>query len=629
MDLRRLETTGVCLLLIVAMLGCSVNNPVVNLSGSNTPQPSLDETSASLAKLVSYQQPVDPPRVPAQAVQPPLSLEKRAADDWPLTLDEVIQIALSNSTVLRGLGGRVIQAPELTQTVYGPSLQATDPRFGIESALSEFDAQFATRAFYEKNDRALNNILLGGGTYFFDQDLWRFQTELRKRAATGTVFSLRHNVDDDLNNAARNLFGTADVERVINAHAWTWNAEAEMRQPLLQGRGVEFNRIAGPDATPGVINGVVIARLNTSISAADFQLALRNFVSNVENAYWDLYFAYRDLEAKKTARDRTLDTYQKLKALAKEKVIGAEADKLAQAAEQYYRFEQDVEDSLSGLLVDGTRDFNGSTGGTFQGVSGVFVNERRLRLIMGLPINDGRLIRPVTTPCEANVLFSWDDVVAKSLNQRVELTRQNLRVQRREAELIASRNFLMPRVDLVGRYRWRGLGDHLYDPVVPSEDSSQWVHSGTNEWQFGMEWTSTVGFRRAHSAVRNAELELARERAILREAERQIVHDLSNSVAEKERAFKVLQVARNRRMAAEQQLEILMSPVHQQTVQRIEYNLILDAQRRAGEAQIAYYRALTAYAVALKNVYLEIGSLFDYCNIQFSEELVANPIPHG
>ncbi len=237
-----------------------------------------------------------------------------------------------------------MQAPELEQTVYGPSIRATDPQFGIESALSAFDAEFSTRAFYEKNDRALNNALLGGGTNFFNQDLWRFQTELRKRAATGTEFSLRHNVQDDLNNAPGNLFGTAP--NVINAHAWTWNLEAEVRQPLLQGSGVAFNRIAGPSDTPGVTNGVVIARINTNISVADFQLGLRDFVSNVENAYWELYFAYRDLDVKKRARDRSLDTWRQLKELEKSGRKGAEADKVAQAAEQYYRFQQEVEDAL-------------------------------------------------------------------------------------------------------------------------------------------------------------------------------------------------------------------------------------------------------------------------------------------
>ena len=60
-----------------------------------------------------------------------------------------------------------------------------------------------------------------------------------------------------------------------------------------------------------LFNGVLLARLNTDVSLADFQTATRNLVSDVENAYWELYFAYRDLHAKKVARDSALLTWKK------------------------------------------------------------------------------------------------------------------------------------------------------------------------------------------------------------------------------------------------------------------------------------------------------------------------------
>ena len=135
--------------------------------------------------------------------------------------------------------------------------------------------------------------------------------------------------------------------------------------------------------------------------------------------------------------------------------------------------------------------------------------------------------------------------------------------------------------------------------------------------------SSPVDYRRrqAQSGVRNAELVWARERAILKDTERQIIHDLSNAVSDKERAFAVLQTARNRRRAAEHQYEILTNPASRDTRRRGEsdFNLILDAERRAAEAETAYYRTLTAYAVSLKNVYLEMGKILDYCNIHFAE----------
>jgi outer membrane protein TolC len=578
-----------------------------------------------LLKQVSYEEVTEPALACAANVDPPpfaLDQESSEVDYWDMTLDEAIQTALSNSTVLRDLGAAIIQAPDLTPTIYDPSLRATDPRFGEQAALSAFDAQLLSRAFYEKNDRILNNTLLGGGTNFFIQDLWRIETELRKRTATGTIFSLRHNIEDDYNNSPSNIFGK---DGTLPGHAWTWNWEAEVRQPLLAGRGIDFAQTAGPDATPGFYNGVRIARINTEISAAEFQLALRDFLSNVENAYWELVFAYRDLEVRKTARDRALDTWRKLENLQKQDVQGAEIDKVAQAAEQYYRFTQEVETALSGRLLEGTRDFNGSTGGTFQGVGGVYVAERRLRLILGLPINDCRLIRPATEPVPADVAMDWCQLANTSLSKRVELVQQRLRIKRGNLELRASENFVRPDLDLVARYRLRGFSDELYNPrfTIPAmgADPAQDVESDKSEWQFGMELNMPIGFRQAFAGVRNAQLALARERSVLVEMERQVIHDVSNAVAEKTRAFQQVQTTYNRRTSALKQYTVLSDPELRETARgrEIDFHLLLDSERRLADAELDYHRAVVGYAVALKNVYVETGSLMEYCNVHYTE----------
>jgi outer membrane protein TolC len=596
---------------IAILTGCSQQQPFVD-SGREA-----EDFDRDLLKQVSYQEEVDGLPPGAVVVEPPpfaLDTDSATIEYWDITLDQAIQTALSNSTVMRDLGARIIQAPELTPTIYSPSLQATDPRFGPEAALSAFDAQLNSRAFFEKNDRVLNNTFLGGGTNFFRQDLWRIENEITKYAATGTQFSLRHYIEDDFNNSPSNIFGSRGQ---INTHAWTWNSEAEIRQPLLQGAGVEFNRIAGPDAVPGVYNGVLIARVNTEISAADFQLALRDFLSNVENAYWDLVYAYRDLEVRKNVRDRSLQTWQRLQGLQRQELV--ELDKVAQAAEQYYRFSQDVETALSGRLVDGTRDFNGSTGGTFQGIGGIYVAERRLRLMMGVPINDGRLIRPVTEPVMANVVMNWDQLATSSLAQRTELLQQRLRIRRRSLELRASENFVKPDLDVVGRYRRRGFGDNLYDPHFVTITPPQAVDAGTDEWQIGMELNMPIGLRQGHVAVANAQLALSREHAVLEEMERQVLYDLSNAVAEKTRLFQLVQTAYNRRSSALQQYTVLSSPAVQESTRGVDYDLLLDSERRLAEADADYYRAVVGYAVALKNVYLEAGSLMQYCNVHFRD----------
>ena len=59
----------------------------------------------------------------------------------------------------------------------------------------------------------------------------------------------------------------------------------------------------------------MIARIRTDQTLADFEGGVRNLVRDVEEAYWELYFAYRDLEARKMGRDSAQETWKRTAAL--------------------------------------------------------------------------------------------------------------------------------------------------------------------------------------------------------------------------------------------------------------------------------------------------------------------------
>ena len=529
---------------------------------------------------------------------------------WDIKLEEVVQLSLSQSKVLRDLGGAILRSPATTETYWDPALQETDPRFGVDAALSAFDAQFSTSVFGEKNDKALNNEFFGGGTRILQQDVFSLQSQLTKRAVSGTELTFRHNTEYDANNAPGNQFPSA----------WNVNLETEVRHPLLQGSGMMFNRIAGPSTIPGVYGGVLIARVNMDVELADFEIGVRDLVSNIENAYWDLYFAYRDLDTKIAARDAALDTWRRVHALFESGRRGGEAEKEAQAREQFFRFQEEVQNALSGRMIDGTRTGNGSGGGTFRANGGVHVAERRLRRLMGLPPSDGRLLRPADEPTTAPVQFDWAQITHESVLRRAELRRQRFETRRSELEWIASKNLLLPRLDAVGRYRWRGFGNRLLDSGGnnPRFDNA-WedLTSGDfQEWQLGLELSVPIGYRREFSAARHAELQLCRSRAILREQEHYVLHNVASAVAEMQRAYLVSQTAFNRLEAARQQLEAVEAAFE---ADKISLDLLLDSQRRLADAQSRYYRILTEYAVAVKNVHYAKGTLLDYDGVYLSE----------
>jgi outer membrane protein TolC len=549
---------------------------------------------------------------PSLASPHPWTIDTEGTPEYcDVSLEEVIQLALSNSKVMRDLGGAVVRAPATIRTTLDPALAETDPRFGIEAALSQFDAQFMTSTYWEKNDRALNNEFFGGGTRLLQQDLGVFQTAITKRAATGSRFTIRHNVDYDANNAPGNLFPSA----------WNTNVEMEIRHPFLQGSGTHFNRIAGLDSTPGVYAGVLLARLNADVALNDFEIAVRDLVSNVENAYWDLYFGYRLLDARVQARDASLDTWRKIYALFEVERRGGEAEKEAQAREQYFRFQQDVQNALSGEPYESTRNWNGLPSGAFRTTGGVLMAERRLRLLMGLPPSDGKLMRPIDEPVLAKIEFDWCQVTDEATTRRAELRRQKWQVRRRELEVVASKNHLLPRLDGVARYRWRGFGDDLFnvnDPPLPRFDNaySDLASGDFQEWQLGFELSMPIGFRQAHVAARNAELYLARERAILQDQQREVVHEAADAIAEMDRAYQVLQTSYNRLLASRDQLGAISAAYENDNA---TLDLFLDAQRRFTDSEIEFYLNRSRYSLAIKNVHFVKGTLLEYDGVYLAE----------
>ncbi len=563
-----------------------------------------------LAKQIEFPDHPTPSDDLLAATPSPLSLATPEAIDYlGLSLEETMHLALANSPVLRDLGGTVLRVPSNAKTKNDPSIVESNPRTGIEGALSAFDAAFTSKFSFEKNDRALNNIFFGGGVRQLQQDFTTWQTQVSKTAATGTQYAFKNYTQSDANNAPGNAFPGAYT---------TWY-DLEARHPLLQGSGTNFNRLAGPNAQPGVINGVVIARINSDVELADFELGVRNFASDVENTYWDLYFAYRDLDAKVAARDGALNTWRRINALYERGRRGGEAEKEAQAREQYFRFEEEAQNSLHGKLIDGTRTNNGSTGGTFRGSGGVYVVERRLRLLIGLPISDGRLIRPTEEPIKARLVFNWEASLVEGLTRRPELRRQKWQIKKREAELEANKNFLKPQLDVIGRYRWRGFGKDLYPNggVGPNNNAMSDLFSGNyQEWQAGVELSFPIGFRQAYSAVRNSELQLARERALLHEQERSVVYDLSNAISEADRAYALVETNMNRRMAATEQVAAVQTAFE---ADNATLDSMLDAQRRLSDADVAFYRSLVEYQLAVKNVQVEKGTLLDYNEIFLNE----------
>jgi outer membrane protein TolC len=521
---------------------------------------------------------------------------------WDIKLEEVIQIALKNNKIIRTIGGQVspqapidaiLNNPDVVSSIYDPALMESNPRTGVEAALSAFDTQFATNVFWQKLDTPQNSTGISN-PLVLQGDNANFVAQLQKINAAGGTSTLRHNVQYALSNQSSSFQPLPSD--------WNVNIEVEARQPILRGSGVQFNRIAGPGAQPGQYNGVMLARLNTDIALHDFEAAVRNLVSDTESTYWELYFYYRSLDAVIAGRDSALSTWQKVNALRREGGRGGEAAQEAQAREQYFLFRSTTEQALASL----------------------YDLEAKLRFLMGLAATDGRLVRPIDPPTTAKVAFDFHEISSEALVRNVELRRIKIGVQRRELELIASKNFLLPQLDVDALYRWRGLGNDLLNSsrtagtfLTPGSNAYQSLTSGDfQEWQVGLQFQMPIGFRREHSGVRNAQLGLSKEIAVLKEAELVVSHQLRQAWANLENDYQLSYTNFQRRIAAQANVEAVQAAYETGTIQ---IDVLLQAQRLLAQAESDYYRSLVNYNKDIMTVHYRKGSLLEYNGVYLAE----------
>ena len=537
---------------------------------------------------------VNLPISPTAAQSPmPLSIENPAElPTFELTLQQAIHASLQSSDVLRSLGGQVVTAPTGQAAKFDVALTDLNPQIGTQAALAAFDAQVTSQLFWAKNDRPQNNSFTQLFQPVFNQTTGNYINQIQKRTATGAQFAFRTNVLYDRNNNPTRLFKSD----------FTGFLEAEYRQPLMAGSGTTYNRIAGPTTIPGQYNGVLITRINTDISLADFEAGVLRLINDVEGAYWELYFAYRALDAQLGGRESTLKIWQRINELRKVGSRGGEADVEAQSRSTYYQFAAQVNDALAGT-------------------SGLYAAEQRLRYVMGLPPTDGRLIKPSDQPLQAEVTFDWEASLSDALTRRVEVRRQEWTIKRRELELIASRLNKRPRLDALTLYRWRGLGDHLIGGRNPNnqfESLAQNITEGNfQEWQAGFDWSYAVGLRQASAAVRHAQLNLAKDMSILQEQQLRISHDLSNASRQVSRSYTQLQINYNRIEADNLQVEVLRN---RYLGGLINISFLLQAQLSLATSKSAFFRSLVDYNLALRDFHREKGSLLAYNQVNLSED---------
>ena len=548
-----------------------------------------------------------------------------------LTLEEAVGYALQNGKVFRGYGTPSLQGTRVSPgvdnlvnsitaagTIYDVAIRESEPGFigtpgqianpgsiatntaldgnqGVEAALADFDAQLTSSVTWMNSDEPRNTTLLNPNTpLVFQQDQVQWNTEIAKRTANGTQLFFR-NINSYTSNSNPLATGTINPDGTVNngfqqlESVYRTSFEAEIRQPLLRGRGAFINRMP-----------IVISRISTDQQIANLESQLQNYVTNVEVRYWDLYCAYRNLDAAKTGRNAAIETWRIVKDQFDE---GSEVNiqQVAQAAEQYHFFDAQVIDAYNSVLNA----------------------EGAMRFLLGWASTDGQMLRPIDDPVMAPLEFEWYNTLCEALTYRPELRQERWEIKKRELALAHSKNGLLPELNLSGTYRWIGNGDVFGDqggsPPFPNPGSGALnnLYDGDfQEFALSAEFRMPIGFRRELANVRNAQLKLAREIARLEDAELEVGKELSEAFRALQANQAVMQSSFNRW----KETRIESDHFDELEIEGVEtLDVALDAQRRQSQAEIAFYTAVCEYNKVIALIHRRKGTTLPHAGIHFTE----------
>ncbi len=559
------------------------------------------------------------PQVEASA--PPRTLDSRHEDEiWDVSLQEAIKIALQNSEIIKSAGqflnpqNVLLTNSAQVPSVLDPAIQESGILFGnrgVEAALSDFDTNWNVNTTYGRNEQIQNNLF---GTFPNNTNVattGSVNTGLSKNFAYGANLALNHNVD--YTNSNQNQL----TQSQLFDSFYQTGVSATYTQQLLAGSGADYVRVAGPVSSnanfgsiTGVSQGVLIARINQDITLTDFETNVRNLLRDVETSYWNLYLAYRNFDVAVRARNSSLQTWR----IAKVKrdnggLQGFSNWQEPQARDRYFETKAQVETALASI----------------------YQTEQGIRNLLQLPVNDGRIMRPVDEPLTVSFKPDWYLSLAEALTERVELRRQKWQIKSTELQLMAAKNIARPRLDLIASYNVNGFGDQLFpqedDDVVGTSQGLNGAYEtllqgNQTGYTVGLQYSQTLGLRATKSQVRNLELRLAKSRKVHAAQELEISHEMAVSFQELSRTYTLAKSNFSRRHAAMERAQLL-GEEYAAGANLGQGEGVIDRYLRAQEslaaAENSYYQSLIDYNLALLDFQFRKGTLLKHDSVHLLE----------
>jgi outer membrane protein len=388
---------------------------------------------------------------------------------------------------------------------------------------------------------------------------------LSQRLPTGTAITATADYTEVDSNVARDSFEGG------------WNLEVS--QALLRGAGLNVN-----------LATLRRARNNAAISFHAFRRQVLNVVRDVELRYWDLVRAREVLAISEFAVQLAAEQErltQDLLAAGR----GVEADVLSAQAERATR-QADVTDALAQIKA---------------------TNIALVRLMNPQQENPFAIAyQPETPPDTPAVAVEEAQSTQLAMQYRPELAQVRLDLANADIDVLAARNGLLPRLDLVGSYG-RANGGRA------RRDAFNAFGGGADDeaYAVGLEFDMPVLRRGEKARYRRSKLNQTQSERIIADSEQAVEAETRQAVVEVQRQWARIEPTQEAVRARQRELETAQARF---TSGRSTALDVLIVQRNYIQAQLEEVSARVGYLQALTSLFAAEGTLLERRGIRLAEE---------
>jgi outer membrane protein TolC len=502
-----------------------------------------------------------------------------------MTLQEVIHRAVANNLDIRVSGFDTA----VDQTRILEAQANFDPTFFSDIGFQDVNKQspggdavtVAKGANIFSNKTTLSNGAAVFNTFISRVDkeaLTTFDAGFRQNLEAGGKISIQENVNNSWFFPTRSLLNPYYENDLV----------LQLSQPLLQNFGVAVNAAR-----------ITIAQNTARVSLLDFRKTVEDTVLKIEQTYWELLQAERDVD---TSRELVEESEQTAELLFRREAQGQEVtgSQVDQANADTAARRVDLEAALNrvGDLSD---------------------QLKRLMDDPAFPVASSTLISPADDFGRDPLQFNEDDQIETALENRLELGQQQVRISSSEVAVDVARNGLLPSLTL----GLTGTVDGL-DRTLSGTFNSQgnWNRLGYSaELQFQL----PIGNRAARAVWQRALLQRMQAIASYGVEIEQVTTEVRAATRAVTFAWRRLVEARNSVLGYEKTLASLRAQV-QSGDQPLTFDFVLNLlqdQERMANQQRAEHQAANDYNFAIAQLESAKGTILRYNNVIMEQE----PLP--